>query len=271
MTGLLYKAWAFLKRDFRIESGYKTSFLMRLVESLMLLVFFYFLAGLINTHSSGMLDRYGSRYFPFAMIGLAFARYFDLTLRTFSESIRLAQVTGCLEAMLSSQTSGTAIVLFSSLYGLVSGAVQLLFVLLAGVFLFGVDLSVMNVAATLLVMLLSIAIFVAFGVLSASAIVFLKKGDPITWILGGFGSILGGAYFPIDVMPVPLRKLSMLIPIRYSLDALRLTMLKGYSVAMVAGPLITLTVIAAVLLPLSLMLFAATIRKGRKEGTLMEY
>jgi hypothetical protein len=39
----------------------------------------------------------------------------------------------------------------------------------------------------------------------------------------------------------------------------------------VAGPVITLTVIAAVLLPLSLVLFAATLRKGRKEGTLMQY
>jgi ABC-2 type transport system permease protein len=271
MIGLLYKAWAFIKRDFRIESGYKTSFLMRLAESMLLLVFFYFLGGLINSHSSAMLDRYGSRYFPFAMIGLAFARYFDLTLKMFSESIRLAQTTGCLEAMLSSQTNCVTVVLFSSLYGLISGAVQLCLILLAGAFLFGVDLAQMNIAATLLVFLLSITIFVAFGVLSAAAIVFLKKGDPITWILGGFGSILGGAYFPIDVMPAPMRKLSMVIPIRYSLDALRLTMLKGYSVAMVAGPVITLTVIAAVLLPLSLVLFAATIRKGRKEGTLMQY
>jgi ABC-2 type transport system permease protein len=271
MIALLHKSGAFIRRDFRIESGYKTSFLMRIVESMMLLVFFYFLSGLITSHSSGALDRYGSRYFPFVMIGLAFARYFDLTLRMFSESIRLAQVTGCLEAMLSSQTSCVTVVLLSSLYGLISGAVQLCVILATGVYLFGVDLSQMNIVATLLVVILSITIFAAFGVLSAAAIVWLKKGDPITWILGGFGSIVGGAYFPVDIMPAPLRKLSRLIPISYSLDALRLTMLKGYSLVMVAKPLVTLTVIAAVLLPASLALFAATIRKGRKEGTLMEY
>jgi len=271
MIALLQKSWAFIKRDFRIESGYKTAFLMRVVESMMLLVFFYLFSGLITSHSSGGLERYGSRYFPFAMIGVAFARYFDLTLRMFSDSIRLAQVTGCLEAMLSSQTNCVTVVLLSSLYGLISGAVQLCVIIGAGVYLFGVDLSQMNVAATLLVVLLSITAFVAFGVLSAAAIVWLKKGDPITWILGSVGSVIGGAYFPIDVMPAPLQKLSLLIPIRYSLDALRLTMLKGYSLVMVAKPLVTLTVIVAVLLPASLALFAATIRKGRKEGTLMEY
>jgi ABC-2 type transport system permease protein len=243
---------------------------LRVVESIMLLVFFYFLGQLISSSGSPALGRYGS-YFPFAIVGLAFARYFDLTLRMFSESIRLAQVTGCLEAMLSSQTSCVTVVLMSSLYGLISGAVQLCIIFVAGVCLFRLDLSHMNVAATLLIFLLSITTFVAFGVLSAAAIVWLKKGDPITWIFGGFGSIVGGAYFPIDVMPAALRKVSLVIPIRYSLDALRLTMLKGYSLSMVAKPVLTLSAMALVLLPASLSLFAGAIRKGRREGTLMEY
>ena len=64
----------------------------------------------------------------FVVIGLALARYFQLTLKMFSDSIRQAQVT---EAMLSSQTDSLTIVLMSSLYGLISGAVQLLLILVA--------------------------------------------------------------------------------------------------------------------------------------------
>jgi ABC-2 type transport system permease protein len=163
------------------------------------------------------------------------------------------------------------VVLMSSLYGLTSGAVQLLLILVAAAFAFGVDFSRMDVLATLLVLVLSIGIFVAFGVLSAATIVWLKKGDPITWILGGFGSILGGAYFPIQVLPPWVQKVSMLIPITYSLDALRLTMLKGESVITAAKPIVTLAVIAAILIPASVTLFAAAVRNGRKEGTLMQY
>jgi ABC-2 type transport system permease protein len=202
---------------------------------------------------------------------VAFARYFDLMLRMFSESIRTAQVTGCLEAMLSSQTGAITVVTMSSLYSLLSGAVQLVMILAGGVLLFGVNLRGMNIPATLLVLLFSIAIFVAFGVLSASAIVWLKKGDPITWILGGMGSILGGAYFPIDVMPGWMQKISYVIPIRYSLDALRSTMLKGASLVSVARPMETLLGMAVILLPASAALFTAAVRKGRKEGTLMQY
>ena len=51
MIALLRKAVAFVRRDFRIESGYKASFLIRVTESMMLLVFFYFLSNLITTRS----------------------------------------------------------------------------------------------------------------------------------------------------------------------------------------------------------------------------
>ena len=271
MIGLLRKAWAFVVRDFRIESGYKTSFFMRLVESMMLLTLFYFLGELIAPHGNSTLGRYGNHYLPFAIIGVAFARYFDLTLRMFSESIRQAQVTGCLEAMLSSQTGCVPIVLMSSLYSLISGGVQLVLIMLVGGLFFHIDFSRINVPATILVFLFSIAIFVSFGVLSAALVVWLKKGDPVIWILGGFGSIMGGAYFPIEVMPPSLQKVSSLIPITYSLEALRMTMLKGYSVMMVAKPAGILVATSAVLLPSSIALFAAAVRKGRKEGTLMEY
>jgi ABC-2 type transport system permease protein len=189
----------------------------------------------------------------------------------FSDSIRTAQVSGCLEAMLSSQTDSLTIVLMSSLYGLMSGAVQLALILFIGAGFMGVDFSHMNILATLVVFGCSVLTFVAFGVLSASAILWLKKGDPLAWILGGMGTMLGGAYFPIEVLPGWLQKVSFLIPITYSLDALRLTMLKGYSVQMAARPILILSVMAATLLPLSLLVFAAMVRKGRREGTLMQY
>lgn len=271
MKTLLHKAGAFILRDFRIETAYKFSFFMRVFESMSLLVFFYFLSEFISHSNSAAFSKNDFKYFPFVIIGLAFARYFDTTLRMFSESIRLAQVSGCLEAMLSSQTGCVLVVLMSALYGLISGAAQLIVVLLAGAYLFGADFSHMNIPATLVVFVLSIMTFVALGVLSAAAVVWLKKGDPITWLVGTLGSIIGGAYFPIDVMPPWLQKVAVLIPISYSLDALRLTMLKGYSILMVAKPLTMLLAIATILLPVSLVIFVAVVRKGMREGTLMQY
>ena len=124
MKMLLRKAAAFIKRDFAIESGYQAAFLMGLIESLMLVTILHFVGRLVPATASNSLSRSGMHYFPFALVGVAFARYFDLMLRMFSESIRTAQVTGCLEAMLCSQTDCITIVMLSSLYSLIFGGMQ---------------------------------------------------------------------------------------------------------------------------------------------------
>ena len=271
MITLLRKTLAFIRRDFQIESSYKMNFVLNAMDSMVMLIFFYFLSKLAGSEGSHYASRYGGDYLAFAVIGVAFARYFQLTLRMFSESIRTAQLSGCLEAMLSSQTDSLTIALLSSLYGLISGAVQPLLILIAASLMMGVDLTHANVPATIVILIFSILTFVAFGVLSAATILWLKKGDPLAWILGGMGTLLSGAYFPVDVLPVWLQKISFLIPITYSLDALRLTILKGYSLEKIPGQTLTLGLMVAILFPLSLGVFAAMVRKGRVEGTLAQY
>lgn len=270
MTMVLRKAAAFIRRDFQIESSYKFNFIMGVIDSMVILVFFYFIDKLVDGGTKD-LSRYGGDYLSFVLIGLAFARFFQLTLKMFSESIRQAQVTGCLEAMLSSKTDALTIVLMSSLYGLISGAAQLVIILAAGTLFEGVDLSRMNVPATIVIFAVSVLSFVAFGVLSASAILWLKKGDPFAWVLGGLGTMLGGAYFPITILPGWLQNVAFFVPITHSLDALRLTMLRGASVEAVWQPLLILALMSAILLPASLVVFAALVRKGRREGTLTQY
>jgi ABC-2 type transport system permease protein len=135
----------------------------------------------------------------------------------------------------------------------------------------GVDLSHANILSASLVLAFSILTFVAFGVLSAATILWLKKGDPLAWILGGMGALIGGAYFPVEVLPDWLQKISWLVPITYSLDALRLTLINGYPLEKVAGQTLTLGLITVITLPASLIFFAAMVRKGRFEGTLTQY
>jgi len=265
------KAWAFLLRDFRIEAGYKLNFALKAINSLAPLVFFYFLAKLMATDGANGLARYGGEYFPFVLIGLAFHRYLQLSLRWFADSIYYAQVTGCLEAMLSSQTPPTAIVLYSSFYGLLSTTLHLVLIFVVAILAFGLDLGSANLPATLVVLLLSILSFVGFGILSAAAIVRFKRGDPVTFLFSNVGVVLGGAYFPLDVMPLWLQKAAAVFPITHSLEALRLTLLEGHSLAAVSGPVTVLGVMGTVLLPVSLAAFSLAVRKGRRDGTLMQY
>jgi len=73
------------------------------------------------------------------------------------------------------------------------------------------------------------------------------------------------------MMPPWMQKIAMINPITYCLDALRMTMLQGYSIVTIAKPLTTLLGIVAIFLPISLGLFSVAVRKGRREGTLTQY
>jgi ABC-2 type transport system permease protein len=271
LPAAMAKAWAFIVRDYQIDSSYKFNFLLKSVNSLAPLFFFYFLSKLMATDGTNGLAKYGGDYFSFVLIGLAFHRYLQLSLRWFADSVYAAQVTGCLETMLGSQTRPTSIIWLSSFYGLISTTLHLVLILVVAALAFGLDLRQADLFATLVVFLLSISTFIGFGILSAAAIILFKRGDPVTFLFSSVGVVLGGAYFPIEVMPLWLQKIAVIFPITHSLDALRLTLLEGYSLSEVAGPATILLIMGAILLPASLWAFSFAVKKGRRDGTLMQY
>jgi ABC-2 type transport system permease protein len=271
MKLVLLKALAFLRRDWQTETSYKLDFFLRAFRMVGALILFFFIGKLVQPDATGDLSKYGGNYFAFAVIGLGLAGFFQQMLTLFATSIRTAQMTGCLEAMLSTQTDPTPIVLMSSIFGILWSGVQLLVLFLVSTLAFRIDLGQANYLGSIVIFILATFTFVSFGVLSAAIIVWLKKGDPIGWIISTLGAMIGGAYFPLDVMPVWLQKVAQVIPITHALDAMRMTLLKGATLGDVAEPTIILGVMAAVLFPISIWLFSVSVTTAKREGTLMQY
>jgi len=268
---MVHKAIAFLRRDFIIESSYKFAFLFEIVTTVFPVLSFYFIAKLIGGEEAQSLSRYGGQYFPFVMIGIAFTQYFMLALRTFANTIRRSQMAGCLEAMLSTPTRPETIVMMSSLYSFAAKLIHILMVFAISGLVLGVRFGNMNVFSAVAVLVLTVIAFSSLGILSAAVIVVLKKGDPIEWVFGSMSSLLGGALFPVSVMPTWMQKIAALLPITYSLEAMRLAILKGHSVAMLWRQLAVLGGMGAVLLPFSVWCFSRAVQKGRRDGSLMHY
>jgi ABC-2 type transport system permease protein len=118
---------------------------------------------------------------------------------------------------------------------------------------------------------LSIASFSGFGILSAAIVLIIKKGDPIAWVFGGVSSLLSGVYYPISVLPDWLTPLSRLLPMTYALDAMRLAMLKGYSLYDVRFDVLVLAGFALILTPLSFYAFRSALKRAKMEGSLIHY
>ena len=265
------KASAFIVRDFLIASSYKFAFLFELLASIFPIITFYFISKLLGGSKITSLAEYGGKYFPFAVIGLAFTQYFMLSLTNFADTIRHDQIAGRFEMVLSAQTYPGAVAALSSLYSFIARAVHIALVLAIGGIFFGVDFRQADMTSVVIVLALSFLTFSSLGIFFASFILIFKRSEPIEWIFGALCPILGGAFFPVSIMPHWMQYVANCFPMAHSLHAVRLAMLQGYSIAMLSSQLTILSCMAVVLLPSSIWVFSRAVDRGRRTGILMHY
>ncbi len=265
------KPLAFIKRDIVEEMSYRFAFLMRLGGIVLVAFTLSFLSKLIGKAAVPYLRPYGGDYFSFVLIGIAFSGYLQVAVSEFSRSIRDAQMKGTLEAVLATPTGIPTIVFCSSLYRFVWTSLTVVLYLLIGGIIFGVRMTGANLLGALLILLLTIASFSGIGIISASFVMVFKKGDPLALALFGASVLLGGVYYPIAVLPPWLQKISYVVPIRHSLEGMRLCLLRQASFQMIAPSVMALVGFAAVLLPLGFLCFRYAVKRAKIDGSLTHY
>ena len=265
------KAWAFVRRDFSTEASYRLSFVMQLVQVAFLALLAYFMAQFLRQKGLEAVTPFAQDYFSFVILGLAFYDYQSTAQNGFAHSLLEGQMTGTLETLLVSQTSLEMVMLGSSLYRFVSTTLRLAGYLLFGVLLFGMPLAGANWGAALILLVLSVVAFSAFGVLSACFVLLFKKGDPVSWILLGASGVLGGVLYPVSSLPPWLEKLAQLLPITHALEGERRALLAGAGLGELKREAFVLLLFAAVGLPLALAAFRWSVRRAKRTGTLAQY
>jgi ABC-2 type transport system permease protein len=107
--------------------------------------------------------------------------------------------------------------------------------------------------------------------LAAAAQVATQQGGIVLWLMGSLSWLISGTVFPVSALPGPLRLLSALMPITYSLDALRLALFQGASWGQLSQPVGWLLLFCVTLVPFSLLVFTYVLRHARLSGTLSLY
>jgi ABC-2 type transport system permease protein len=132
-------------------------------------------------------------------------------------------------------------------------------------------MSKANLFAASIVLILTIICFSSLGIISASFIMIYKQGDPINWALNTGSSLLGGVFYPITILPDWLQNLSYILPITYSLNAMRRALLQGVPLADLAPDIFALVLFSIVMLPISILVFKYAIMKVKLDGSLSQY
>jgi ABC-2 type transport system permease protein len=264
----LAKLWAFIRRDFLSMVSYRLAFFLQIAGMFLSLLAFFFMTKMWDPAAEG-LD--GIPPFDFLLIGLAFLSYFSTALHAFASRIRNEQMMGTLEAMLVSPTRTQIVVFASAAWDFTYGAFRILLYLAFAVFVFDVTLRVNSWSAMFLGVALTLLSSAGIGVLSASFIIYFKRGDPINFLLSGATTLFGSAFFPVEQLPDWIEPVAKFVPLAWSLRVIRGALLQGKTLADLREPLMILFVLTVVLLPSGLWASRFAIRKAKREGSLVQY
>lgn len=265
------KALSFLKRDFLIAASYKLPFVVQIAGIFVSMLTFFYVSRLVGSGKDGILGRYGGNYFSFLLIGVAFTDYLLASVNSFSEEIRRGQLFGTLEALLITPMSVTGILFSSSIFNYLFTTLRMALYFLFGFLFFDLHLVIMAPAALFLVFFLTLLSFWGIGMVSAAIVIIFKHTSPVKWIIGSVSGLLGGIFYPLDVLPGCLKTVSQFLPITHAVEAMRLIMLQGAGIGDLWYHIWALGLFAAILFPGGVWAFHRGLAAARVNGSLLHY
>lgn len=261
---------SFVERGFRLASSYRLNFAGTYLGGILLVVFFAVLQKLIGQRPAAVAG-YGGDYFTFLLIGGIFARYLSFGMRHFGRELEQELVAGTLEPMLVTRTPPAFVLLGPSLWVAIEGLILLAVQFLIGTIFFKADFSLANWLAAFVIGLLSFVALSFWGVMAAAFVVVFKRADPLSWLVDVTIFLLAGVYFPITLLPVWLKVPAYLLPLSYSLEALRLALMLGKPLPELWGHVGILLLFNAILIPLGMFSFRQALIYVKRAGSLGHY
>jgi len=267
LAGIADKLAALLKRDLLIGLHYRTGVATTVLGALAELAAFYYLARAVGP---GFRPE-GINYFAFLLVGTGFYTFLMLSINAFLRVVQEAQQSGTLEVLMTTATSGPTLVFLSAVSAFAGNAAQLAFYFGAGTLLLDSSFPVPRFPAGALVLLLSIGIAAAIGMLAAALQLATQRGSAVLWAFGSGAWFLTGTLFPVAGLPKPLRFVSEVIPLTHCLTGMRLALLQTGQPSLLAHEITILFAFALTLLPLGTITFSYALRRARQQGTLSFY
>jgi ABC-2 type transport system permease protein len=143
--------------------------------------------------------------------------------------------------------------------------------LAVAVLLYGLHVSPRGLLWLAPILFMAAAGTVGFGLISAGIILVCKKGDPLAWLLSALMWLLGGVYFPRELLPGSLQIMGEFLPLTAAIEAMRIALLQNGNWKEILIPLGKMLFLTAGLTPLGFLIWNRAVRRAKREGTLREY
>jgi ABC-2 type transport system permease protein len=230
----------------------------------------YFIAKAVQPVMAKSIESEGGHAFGFLLVGTVALLLVSAALTILPTAISSGIASGTLEALLATPTPTPVLVVGLSAFGVLDATVRAAVLLAAG-WALGANLVPGQLPTALVILAVIVLAHLSVGLLSAAMIVAFRTAGPLPKLVLLSSSLLGGVYYPTQVIPSWLQYVSAVLPLSYGLRALRRVLLQDASFAAVAPDLLTLVGITVLLFSVGAGAFWMALRYARHQGTLTQY
>lgn len=271
---LLRRVKAFIIRDFQLAVSYRFEFLIKIMWILGMSTTFYFISKLAATNVIDFRYPNWQNLLPAWLTGLAMLNYFLVGFSALANVIRQEQMQGTLESVLLTPINIPTVIISSSAWAYVEATFYSFLYLFFGWLFFNVQYKGNYLLAFVFLVLTTMSL-ACIGVLSASFAMVFKRGDPFAVLLGAGTALFSGVFYPKEMLVEELgnagKTISSINPSTHGLDGIRDILIQGKSLSEVQTELFILLAFLAVLLPFSLWIFTLSVKKAKRDGSLIQY
>ncbi len=259
--------YAFMERNANLVKRYWTWEIVWLVYSIANSLSVSYI-GLGMQQLSG--NQFDGRYLVLYLVaGTLVWRYLSIIFYWITDVIGMERWEGTIEYTLMAPihriTHMAGQTLFAVIYSLFFTGI----ILIVTVLLFNIDMSNANVGGAALMLIVGSLSFIGVGIMgSILPLLFPERGSQMTHVLIALLLLVSGVYYPVDVLPEILQKLSVLSPATYVIEGARRAFLEGLPTADL-WPYIWPTLIMGIFaIPAGLWVFEQAERYAKRTGKL---
>jgi len=262
-------SYAFVERNMNLVKRYWAWELVWLAYSLAtsLAVSYIGLGMVVLTGNTGAVD--GRFLVLYLLVGSLVWRFLSSIFYWVTEVVAIERWEGTIEYTLMAPVPRWVHLLGHTAFAVVYSMVFTGLILIATVFLFDLDITTANIPGCIVVLLAGSISFVGIGIMGAVLpLLFPERGAQMTHIIVATLLLISGVYYPVEVLPELLQKLSVLSPAWYVLEGSRAALLEGAQMPELWGYIWPTLLLALVAVPGGLRIFGMAERYAKRRGKL---
>jgi ABC-2 type transport system permease protein len=265
----LQASYAFIERNANLVKRYWTWELVWLIYSIANSLSVSYI-GLGMESLAGVDAQVDGRFLVlYLVIGTLVWRYLSLIFIWITEVIQIERWEGTIEYTLMAPvhriTHMAGQTLFAVSYSMIFTAI----ILSVTVVLFEIDLANANLVGGLIMLVSGSLSFIGISVMASTLpLLFPERGAQMTHIVIALLLLVSGVYYPIEVLPDFLQKLSVFSPATYVLNGVRQALLDGISSSQLWPYIWPVLIMGVIAIPVGLMVFKQAERYAKRTGKL---